>query len=151
MRSYQSRKSALLVLISVALVATVCTNIRQVSGSPIVSSGNLLSPWQVPAMRHSASFMRDPMPWEDGYFDPSYHAWPKSRQQQVGDKQSVNVASWFTKLKFATNKQTNKQLETKIDQSAIIGFGQVAILSPLQTQQRQHNKLPLVGHHHRWY
>lgn len=27
--------------------------------------------------------LRDPMPWEDGYFDPSYHAWPKNRQSGV--------------------------------------------------------------------
>lgn len=31
-----------------------------------------------PSRRHyQRGFHRDPMPWEDGYFDPTYHAWPK--------------------------------------------------------------------------
>jgi hypothetical protein len=38
-------------------------------------------------------WLREPMPWEDGYFDPTYHAWPasKSRQQEAADKQSVKL------------------------------------------------------------
>lgn len=60
-------------------------------GSPIINGQLLEAPWQVP-FRHSVSFLRDPMPWEDGYFDPAYHVWPKSRQQ-MGDKQSVKLTS----------------------------------------------------------
>ena len=37
--------------------------------------------------------LRDPMPWEEGYFDPTYHVWPKGRQEQVGEKQSARLAS----------------------------------------------------------
>lgn len=64
--------------------------------SPIVNG--YLNPWEIPFRHHqqSAVALRDPMPWEDGYFDPSYHAWPKSghrgQQQQVSanDKQSAS-------------------------------------------------------------
>lgn len=63
------------------------------SASPIVYG--YLNPWEV-QLKHSAGLLREPMPWEDGYFDPSYHVWPKSiqrqQQQQVGDKQSVKLA-----------------------------------------------------------
>lgn len=59
------------------------------NASPIVYG--YLNPWEV-QLKHSAGLLREPMPWEDGYFDPSYHAWPKAgRQQQVGDKQSVKL------------------------------------------------------------
>lgn len=61
-----------------------------VEAKPIVNG--YLNPWEVP-FRHSSGFLREPMPWEDGYFDPSYHAWPKSRQQQVGSKQALKIAS----------------------------------------------------------
>lgn len=72
-------KSIALAIISgliLMLILMLATQHQQpVNGAPI---GN----------GHSLGIMRDPMPWEDGYFDPSYHAWPKSGQQQVGDKQS---------------------------------------------------------------
>lgn len=60
-------------------------------GAPLVS-GRLI-PWESPMMRHASAFARDPMPWEDGYFDPSYHAWPKSRQQQVVEKSARRLTS----------------------------------------------------------
>lgn len=30
-----------------------------------------------PPQRLAKRLARDPMPWEDNYFDPAYHAWPK--------------------------------------------------------------------------
>lgn len=60
-------------------------------GFPIIN-GHLDTPWQGLPFKRSVRFLRDPMPWEDGYFDPAYHAWPKSRQQ-LGDKQSVKLTS----------------------------------------------------------
>lgn len=38
---------------------------------------------QVPRVLAVRSLLRDPNPWEDGYFDPSYHAWPKNRQSSA--------------------------------------------------------------------
>ena len=35
------------------------------------------------------SFLRDPMPWEDGYFDPTYHAWPKGQKELGADKKAI--------------------------------------------------------------
>lgn len=82
--------AALLSLIPMLLLTTTPT------ASPIVNSYNMLDSRELPLLRHfSRTFLREPMPWEDGYFDPSYHAWPKNRQQQVldNDKQSVKLTS----------------------------------------------------------
>jgi len=87
-RSPQVMAAILLALASLLLLLQL--QLQLAAASPVVSG--YLNPWQVP-FRHSAGMLREPMPWEDGYFDPSYHAWPKSRQQQVGDKQSVRLAS----------------------------------------------------------
>lgn len=34
------------------------------------------------------SYLRDPMPWEDGYFDPSYHSW--SKQTSIDKSESAS-------------------------------------------------------------
>lgn len=67
--------------------------VRLTECSPLV--GGYLNPWEIPFRHHqqSAVALRDPMPWEDGYFDPSYHAWPKSHQRQqvaANDKQPAS-------------------------------------------------------------
>lgn len=54
-------------------------------GSPLAS---LLAPKQV-SLGHPVKLLRDPMPWEDEYFDPAYHVWPKGKKQSAkssGDK-----------------------------------------------------------------
>lgn len=41
--------------------------------------------------KHSGiNMFRAPMPWEDGYFDPSYHAWSKGKEQQSDSKKAIN-------------------------------------------------------------
>lgn len=78
------------ILASLLLVAHLEHGPSQVSGSPIVSG--YLNGWEVPFRhnRHQVSLLRDPMPWEDGYFDPAYHSWSKDQSgpSQAGDKQS---------------------------------------------------------------
>lgn len=74
------------------------------SASPIVYG--YLNPWEV-QLKHSAGLLREPMPWEDGYFDPSYHVWPKSirqQQQQVGDKQSVKLTGSASETAVSAGK-----------------------------------------------
>lgn len=90
--------------------------ISRVECAPTLFGGGYMNPWEIP-FRHNnhrlhQQQLRDPMPWEDGYFDPSYHAWPKQpasssarssssqqqQQQQVaasatGDKQSSKLMS----------------------------------------------------------
>lgn len=80
---------SILSLVVMGFVITLTIVRQPVEGYPIVNGQ--LNPWQI-SPKGSISFLRDPMPWEDGYFDPSYHAWPKSRQQ-VGDKQTVKLTS----------------------------------------------------------
>lgn len=60
-----------------------------VNNKLVAGLGSLESPPNL--LRRTRSFLREPMPWEDGYFDPSYHVWPKNRQQSMGDKQSVKL------------------------------------------------------------
>lgn len=45
------------------------------------------------AATHLRSLLREPMPWEDSYFDPSYHAWPKSSngKQSASEKGSLRA------------------------------------------------------------
>lgn len=74
----------------IGLLVGLLFRLQTSDGSPIVN-GHLDVLEQVP-FRHSRSFLRDPMPWEDGYFDPAYHVWPKGRQH-LGDKQSVKLTS----------------------------------------------------------
>ena len=84
MRPEEGRRRRIATLLVLALAA-LAQGLARARANPIV--GGYLSPWEVPLRhRHQASLMRDPMPWEDGYFDPTYHAWPKSRRQQVADK-----------------------------------------------------------------
>lgn len=76
------------------------------------------------------SLMREPMPWEDGYFDPSYHAWPKSssgnRQQSASDKQTLRALVGMGTLTGggkaatagSTNSRTNATSEPRSDSSA---------------------------------
>lgn len=99
-RSLSSLLSLLLVAVSLLLMLAT----QPVQGSPIVNGH--LGPWEGP-LRHSAGLLRDPMPWEDGYFDPSYHTWPKNRQQQLGDKQSLKLTSDETVIGQA-GKMTTK-------------------------------------------
>lgn len=55
---------------------------QQMNGAPLVG------------LQQHISMIRDPMPWEDGYFDPTYHVWPKSRHhQQVVDKQAIKLTN----------------------------------------------------------
>jgi len=68
-----------------------------VEAAPMVTSASLRpalnsgphAAWKRRAPRHLVAYLREPMPWEDGYFDPSYHAWPKAgssgNKQQTGD------------------------------------------------------------------
>lgn len=88
-------------VVGVVVVVVFSTNNLLASASPIVdlasgghpnyrslggagSRGRHLSPM---------AYLREPMPWEDGYFDPTYHSWPKGRQQSVSDKQLVKFVS----------------------------------------------------------
>lgn len=70
--------------------------------TPIVAAGGYLNPWQVALrqnkLRYAASapaYLRQPMPWEDGYFDPTYHTWPKQsggggeKQQKIASSQTM--------------------------------------------------------------
>lgn len=34
------------------------------------------------------SMLRAPMPWEDGYFDPSYHAWSKGKEEKTASNKA---------------------------------------------------------------
>lgn len=63
---------------------------------------------------HMRALLREPMPWEDGYFDPSYHAWPKSS----GVKQSASEKSSLRAL--VSNQQVNAGSPSK---RATGGFG----------------------------
>lgn len=65
-------------LIILAIIAI--SNMEITEALPLVGRGG-------PSSRRS--FLRDPMPWEDGYFDPSYHAWPKGKQSDGGDKKAI--------------------------------------------------------------
>lgn len=81
--------------------------------SPIVTG--YLNPWEIPFRHHQQSgvvALRDPMPWEDGYFDPSYHAWPKSgRGQQVAanDKQQLSASKLMTTGDESASQQQQLQ------------------------------------------
>lgn len=41
-----------------------------------------------PHKQSAISMLRAPMPWEDGYFDPSYHAWSKGKEEQTVSKKA---------------------------------------------------------------
>lgn len=71
-------------LVTIAVLIMITQNAAL--SSPIFGSRGLFKP-----SHSSISMLRDPMPWEDGFFDPTYHAWPKSRQEQVADKKSVKL------------------------------------------------------------
>lgn len=95
--SKTSKSIIIIVIISIVFILNLTLNLSLVETSPI-ANGYLLSrafDSRSSIVRRSPRFLRDPMPWEDGYFDPSYHPWPKeNRQQQVGDnKQSVRITN----------------------------------------------------------
>lgn len=70
------------------LLALLLQRPAPAAGAPIVDlSGRR---WRV---GRQIARLREPMPWEDGYFDPSYHVWPKGRQQAAAEKQSVKFHS----------------------------------------------------------
>lgn len=87
-----------IIIIMISIIFIISLILKQsppvVESSPIANGHLLSKAFDSSSYRHSAGFLRDPMPWEDGYFDPSYHPWPKeNRQQQAGDKQSVKFTS----------------------------------------------------------
>lgn len=84
---------AIVLVVVVVLIATIAGPIELAQAKPIVNGHLREVPFSQRAQLRGAHFLRDPMPWEDGYFDPTYHSWPKSRQQQVGDSKSVKLAS----------------------------------------------------------
>lgn len=95
------------VVVSLVLVAgVICSFLAAAESAPIV---NLLGPqlddgpaaWQPHAygsrqkhvLRPFVAHLREPMPWEDGYFDPTYHAWPKGGKSGGDSKQSSSSAA----------------------------------------------------------
>lgn len=84
-------KCAIVVVVVTVLLTFAVPGPHPAEASPIV---NLLAGRA--GRHHQVSRLRDPMPWEDGYFDPTYHSWPKSKQDQAADKQSVKIASEAT-------------------------------------------------------
>lgn len=98
------------VMVGLAMIVAFQQQQTVANAMPIVNS--YLNPWEVP-FRHSVGLLRDPMPWEDGYFDPVYHAWPESRQQQMGDKQSIKLASEETVSGGPTSGNGNSDSASK--------------------------------------
>lgn len=44
--------------------------------------------------RHQAiSYLREAMPWEDGYFDPFYHKWSNDAKKTASDSKSVKLVA----------------------------------------------------------
>lgn len=92
----------IVIIIAIQSVFTASTEQRVAFGQPDALVGRLLGPNEGGNHHHLARLLKrsaqaarllDPMPWEDGYFDPSYHTWPKSRQAQVGSKHSIKLVA----------------------------------------------------------
>lgn len=78
-------KTASAPLTILLVLAIVCLFINQLQQPVNGYVFGYLNPHEI-QLKHSAGLV-EPRPWEDGYFDPSYHAWPKN--SRMGDKQSV--------------------------------------------------------------
>lgn len=75
----EKRLQQQVMMLVVVVVLLVALSEQQKYASALVVGGSMR---QQIALQKSAPLVkfRDPMPWEDGYFDPSYHAWPKGKQ-----------------------------------------------------------------------
>ena len=93
-------KAKLLVALAlVAAIICVSSMVKQAQAVP--------APWKIQEVARSTlirhqrhaprplvAFLRAPMPWEDGYFDPSYHAFAKDKSGGVTQAKSSTKRSY---------------------------------------------------------
>lgn len=77
-----------------AAPSPISSLVGQLDSSSSSSSGksSLLARGHQSAINLRVRRLKEPMPWEDGFFRAEYHAWPKNRDKSSEDKATSAAA-----------------------------------------------------------